>query len=93
MGDLRSLPTPIRYLPPRPTFYLQRHSRDASNQALPPISVLRGSKVTRNIIVRAEEGEPGNEASVAEYFQFSVVMSMHMFASPRVFLSYIVFIS
>ena len=38
------------------------HTRDVLNQALPPICFAYGSKVIQEI-VRAEEGEPGDEAS------------------------------
>ena len=45
-----------------PSIYLQRHSCDVLNQALPPISVLGGQR-SNIVIVCEEEGEPGNEAS------------------------------
>ena len=43
------------------SFYLQRHSRDVLNQALPPIFCVRFEGYS---IDCAEEGEAGNEARV-----------------------------
>ena len=47
-----------------PSFYLQRHSRDVLNQALPPIFM----RMVR--IVCAEEGEAGNESTRVFIFIF-----------------------
>ena len=41
------------------SFYLQHHSRDVLNQALPPILM----RTVRGSFVCAEEGEAGNEAT------------------------------
>ena len=65
-GDLRSLPTPIRYL--LPNFYLQCYSRNVLNQALPPISVLGGQRSQEIIAheVYAKAGRSKGQANSHE---------------------------
>ena len=46
-----------------PSFYLQRHSRDVLNQALPPIFMRTVRRSFNKLCARREEA--GNEATVA----------------------------